>query len=96
MIKTVLVFLNLLILYSTFYFFSILNHHGPTGNESVAIGLYSVGVIVVFFDLLFIFKKREAGTNKINTLNIIFALLVFDQMVINSAMFFLVMSLMQL
>lgn len=92
----VLLIANLLIPIGSFYLFGILNHHGPSGNEFVAHWLYIGGIFVVLVDLFFVFKKRETGPKRINLLNVIFLLLIFIHLVVNSVMFFLVKALMQL
>lgn len=94
--KYTLAIANLIIPVASFYLFGILNHHGPSGDETVAILLYVVGFVVAVLDLLFIFKKRENGAKKVSVLNIIFLLLVIDHVVINLPMFVLVLALFQL
>jgi hypothetical protein len=93
---TLLVIANLLIPVTSFYLFGILNHHGPSGNESVAILLYVVGLLVVVLDFFFIFKKRRGEPKGFSFLNVILLLSVFVHVAVNSLMFFLVMALFQL
>ena len=94
--KLFLLVANSVILAASFYFFKILTHHEPSGNESLAILLYVAGLIVGVMDIFFVFRKRERESKGISPLNIIFLLLVFDHLVVNLAMFVLVMTLMQL
>jgi hypothetical protein len=92
----ILLIANLIIPIASFYLFSILSHHGPAGNESLAQWLYIIGIFVVVLDLLFIFKKREKSSKKIDPLNVVFLLLVFIHLAVNSVMFYLVKVLMQM
>ena len=94
--KFALVIANLIIPIASFYMFTILNYHGPSGNEALVMAFYIVGVFVIVFDLIFIFKKKEYRTKKNSFLNILFLLLTFIHLAINSIMFFLVLALFQL
>jgi len=96
MIKIPLVIANLIVPVTSFYLFSVLNHHGPAGDEFVAQVLYVLGIVVVVLNFIFVFKKRDGGSKKASGLNVIFILLVFVHLAINSIMLYLVMGLMQL